>query len=154
EKQSIFSFQGAAPREYDAARRHFEKRFTGSDVAWRFVRFDHSFRSGENVLGAVDAVFREPAVYQSITSDRDGRPVHLALPGAVPGSVEIWPLVEPDPAPDLTAWEAPFDEVSETSPQVRLAAKIAETVRGFIDSGTPAGRERRPMRYGDVLILV
>jgi ATP-dependent helicase/nuclease subunit A len=154
EKQSIFSFQGAAPREYDAARRHFEKRFTGSDVAWRFVRFDHSFRSGENVLGAVDAVFREPAVYQSITSDRDGRPVHLALPGAAPGLVEIWPLIEPDPAPDLTAWEAPFDEVSETSPQVRLAAKIAATVRGCIDGGAPVGRERRPMRYGDVLILV
>src|SRR5262249_50474583 len=64
EKQSIFSFQGAAPREYEAARRHFESRFDGSDVAWRAVRFDHSFRSGENVLGAVDAVFREPSVYR------------------------------------------------------------------------------------------
>ncbi len=154
EKQSIFSFQGAAPREYDAARRHFESRFLGSDIAWRFVRFDHSFRSGENVLGAVDAVFREPAVYRSITSDHDGRPVHLALPGAVPGLVEIWPLIEPDPAPDTTAWEAPFDDISETSPQVRLAAKIAATVRGFIDDKTPVGRDRRPMRYGDVLILV
>ncbi len=154
EKQSIFSFQGAAPREYDAARRHFESHFVGSDVVWRFVRFDHSFRSGENVLGAVDAVFREPAVFRSVTSDPDGRPVHLALPGAVPGLVEIWPLIEPDPAPDMTAWEAPFDDISETSPQVRLAAKIAATVRGFIDGGTPVGRERRPMRYGDVLILV
>jgi ATP-dependent helicase/nuclease subunit A len=154
EKQSIFSFQGAAPREYEAARRHFERRFTGSDVAWRFVRFDHSFRSGENVLGAVDAVFREPAVYQSITSDADGRPVHLALPGAVPGLVEMWPLIEPDPVPETTAWQAPFDDISETSPQVRLAAKIAGTVRGFIDGGAPVGRERRPMRYGDVLILV
>jgi ATP-dependent helicase/nuclease subunit A len=154
EKQSIFSFQGAAPREYDAARRHFERRFEGSDVGWLFVRFDHSFRSGENVLGAVDAVFRAPAVYRSITSDPDGRPVHLALPGAAPGEVEIWPLIEPDPAPDLTAWQAPFDDVSETSPQVRLAARIAGTVRGFIRDGAPVGRERRPMRYGDVLILV
>jgi ATP-dependent helicase/nuclease subunit A len=154
EKQSIFSFQGAAPREYDAARRHFERRFTGSDVAWRFVRFDHSFRSGENVLGAVDAVFHAPEIYHSITADADGRPVHLALPGAVPGLVEIWPLVEPDPSPDLTAWEAPFDDISETSPQVRLAGRIAAAVRGFIDSGAPTGRERRPMRYGDVLILV
>jgi ATP-dependent helicase/nuclease subunit A len=154
EKQSIFSFQGAAPREYDAARRHFEGRFAGSDVAWRFVRFDHSFRSGENVLGAVDAVFREPDIYHSITSDHGGRPAHLALPDAVPGLVEIWPLIEPDPAPDLTAWQAPFDDVSETSPQVRLAARIAVAVRGLIAEGTPVGRERRPMRYGDVLILV
>jgi ATP-dependent helicase/nuclease subunit A len=154
EKQSIFSFQGAAPREYDAARRHFEEHFLASDVAWRFVRFDHSFRSGENVLGAVDDVFRFPEIYRSIASDCSGRLVHLALPGAAPGLVEIWPLIEPDPMPEMTAWDAPFDAVSETSPQVKLAAKIAATVQGFIDDGAPVGRERRAMRYGDVLILV
>jgi ATP-dependent helicase/nuclease subunit A len=154
EKQSIFSFQGAAPHEYDAARRHFEKIFLVSEVAWRFVRFDHSFRSGENVLGAVDLVFRSPEIYRSITSDRDGRPVHQALPGAVPGLVEIWPLVEPEPAPEMEGWDAPFDAVSETSPQVRLAQKIAATVRSAIDAGTPVGRERRVMRAGDVLVLV
>jgi ATP-dependent helicase/nuclease subunit A len=162
EKQSIFSFQGAAPREYEAARRHFEKHFltsgVTSDVSWRFVRFDHSFRSGENVLGAVDEVFRFPNIYRSIASNHDGKLVHklthLALPGAAPGLVEIWPLMEPDPLPDMTAWDAPFDAVSETSPQVKLAAKIAATLRGFIDGGTPVGAERRAMRYGDVLILV
>jgi ATP-dependent helicase/nuclease subunit A len=158
EKQSIFSFQGAAPREYDEARRYFEERFLGSEVAsgvsWRFVRFDHSFRSGENVLGAVDEVFRFPHIYRSIASDHDGKLVHLALPGAAPGLVEIWPLIEPDPLPDMTAWDAPFDAVSETSPQVRLADKIAATVRGFVEGGVPVGAERRAMRYGDVLILV
>ena len=154
EKQSIFSFQGAAPREYDAARRHFEKIFLASDVAWRFVRFDHSFRSGENVLGAVDEVFRLPDIYRSITSDRDGKLVHLALPDAAPGVVEIWPLIEPDPSPEIEAWDAPFDAFSETSPQVKLALKIATTVRGWIEGDAPVGRDRRPMRYGDVLILV
>jgi ATP-dependent helicase/nuclease subunit A len=158
EKQSIFSFQGAAPREYDAARRYFEERFRGCDVAWRFVRFDHSFRSGENVLSAVDEVFGSPDIYRSITSGGAGqlaqKPVHLALPGAAPGLVEIWPLIEPDPVPDMTAWDAPFDAVSETTPQVKLASKIAATVRGWIDSGAPVGAERRAMRYGDVLILV
>jgi ATP-dependent helicase/nuclease subunit A len=154
EKQSIFSFQGAAPREYDAARRHFENHFLASDVAWRFVRFDHSFRSGENVLGAVDDVFRFPEIYRSIASDHDGRLVHLALPGAMPGLVELWPLIEPAPVPEIAAWDAPFDAVSEASPQVKLASKIAVTVRSWIDDGTPVGRERRAMRYGDVLILV
>src|SRR5262249_25021829 len=136
------------------ARRYFQERFLASDVSWRFVRFDHSFRSGENVLGAVDEVFRFPDVYGSIASDRDGKLVHLALPGAAPGLGEIWPLTEPDASPDMTGWEAPFDAVSETSPQVKLAAEIAATVRGLIDSGAPVGAERRAMRYGDVLILV
>jgi ATP-dependent helicase/nuclease subunit A len=154
EKQSIFSFQGAAPREYDAARRHFEEQFRGCDVPWRFVRFDHSFRSGENVLSAVDQVFRFPDLYRSIASGHDGKLIHLPLPGATLGLVEIWPLIEPDPAPDMTAWDAPFDAVPETSPEVKLASKIAATVRGFIDSGAPVGAEQRAMRYGDVLILV
>ena len=154
EKQSIFSFQGAAPREYDAARRYFQGRFTGADVAWRAVRFDHSFRSGDNVLGAVDAVFADAGVYRSITAGGAGRPVHVALPGAVPGTVDIWPLTEPDPAPEITAWQAPFDAVAETSPQVKLAARIAGAVRGLVAAATPVGGDRRPMRYGDVLILV
>jgi len=154
EKQSIFSFQGAAPREYDAARRHFEKHFHASGAAWRFVRFDHSFRSGENVLGAVDEVFRLPRIYRSITSECDGRPVHLALPGTAPGIVEIWPLIEPDPAPEIEAWDAPFDAVSETSPQVKLASRIAATVRGWIAGRAPVHGEDRAMRFGDVLILV
>ena len=46
EKQSIFSFQGAAPQEYEAARRHFAAAYETGDVGWRFVRFDHSFRRG------------------------------------------------------------------------------------------------------------
>jgi ATP-dependent helicase/nuclease subunit A len=154
EKQSIFSFQGAAPRRYDAMRRHFAGAFSMSEVAWRFVRLDHSFRSGPNVLGAVDAVFRSPDIHRSITSDRDGMLAHQALPDAAPGLVEIWPLIEADPAPDIEAWDAPFDTVPETSPQVRLARKIAETVRGHIEAGEPVGRERRPMRAGDVLVLV
>src|SRR5215467_741318 len=154
EKQSIFSFQGAAPREYDAARRHFEKIFQASEVGWRFVQFGHSFRSGENVLGAVDEVFRLPDIYRSITSDHEGRPVHLSLPDAVPGLVDIWPLIEPDPSPEIEGWDAPFDAVSEMSPQVKLASKIVATVRGWIDGGAPVGREGRPMQYGDLLILV
>ena len=154
EKQSIFSFQGAAPHQYDAMRRHFASAFSISDVDWRFVRFDHSFRSGANVLGAVDEVFRPPAIYRSITSDRDGMLAHQALPGAVPGIVEIWPLIEADDGPNIEAWDAPFDTVPETSPQVQLARKIAEGVRSAIATGEPVGRERRPMREGDVLVLV
>ena len=74
EKQSIFSFQGAAPRQYEEMRRHFAAVFSASEIGWRHVRFDHSFRSGPNVLGAVDAVFASAAIHRSITSDEAGMP--------------------------------------------------------------------------------
>ncbi len=154
EKQSIFSFQGAAPREYDVARQHFARAFAIAEVRWRVVQLDYSFRSGPNVLGAVDEVFRREEIYRSVTTDAGGILAHQALPDAVPGIVEIWPLIEAEPAPDMEAWDAPFDAVSETSPQVLLAHKIAATVRGYIDARVSVGRERRPMQYGDVLVLV
>jgi ATP-dependent helicase/nuclease subunit A len=154
EKQSIFSFQDAAPRRYEEMRAYFAKAYTISEVAWRDVRLDFSFRSGENVLGAVDEVFGAPRIARSIVADSGGVLRHQALPDAVPGLVEIWPLIEPDPVPEPEPWEAPFDELSRTSPQAKLARKIAETVRDLVVARTPVGRERKPMRYGDVLVLV
>jgi ATP-dependent helicase/nuclease subunit A len=154
EKQSIFSFQGAAPRQYEEMRRHFAALFSVSEIGWRHVRFDHSFRSGPNVLGAVDAVFASAAIHRSITSDEAGMPAHLALPAAVPGVVEVWPMVEAEPKTEMEAWDAPFDALPESSPRAKLAAKIARTVRGWIVAGTPVGDNRRPLTPGDVLILV
>ena len=58
EKQSIFSFQGAAPREFDEMRRHFDALHRSAKLEFVATEFKHSFRSGENVLGAVDKVFR------------------------------------------------------------------------------------------------
>jgi ATP-dependent helicase/nuclease subunit A len=154
EKQSIFSFQGAAPRQYDEMRRYFAKLFGGPETAWRQVQFDYSFRSGPNVLGAVDEVFASAAIYKSITTDPAGMPKHLALPAAVPGVVEIWPLVEAEPRADIEGWDAPFDAVSESSPRAMLAERIAVAVRGWIAGAEAVGPDRRPLRAGDVLVLV
>ncbi len=154
EKQSIFSFQGAAPRMYDEMRRYFAALFGGSDTDWRHVLFDYSFRSGPNVLGAVDEVFGSVDIYHSITTDAAGMPKHLALPASVPGVVEIWPVIEAEPMAEIEGWDAPFDAVSESSPRARLAEKIAATVRGWIAGGVGVGAERRPLTAGDVLVLV
>ena len=154
EKQSIFSFQGAAPRQYEEMRKYFATLFGGSETVWRHVTFDHSFRSGRNVLGAVDEVFGAVDIYRSITTDAAGMPRHLALPAAVPGVVEIWPVIEAEPAAEIEGWDAPFDAVSETSPRAKLAEKIAATVRGWIAGGAIVGAERRPLTAGDVLVLV
>jgi ATP-dependent helicase/nuclease subunit A len=154
EKQSIFSFQGAAPRQYEEMRRYFAAVFSVSEIGWRHVRFDHSFRSGPNVLGAVDKVFASAAIHRSITSDEAGMPRHLALPDAMPGDVEVWPMIEPEAKVEIEAWDAPFDAVPESSPRAKLAAKIAGTVRGWIADGILVDAPRRPLTPGDVLILV
>src|SRR5664279_3015418 len=145
EKQSIFSFQGAAPRAFDEMRREFAGQFDTPEQGWRYLRFHHSFRSGENVLGGVDRVFRAREVYMSVTTDAGGVPPHMALPDAAPGLVELWPLIAPAERREIEGWDAPFATESEISPRVVLARRIAAQVKLWIARG------RKP---GDVLVLV
>jgi ATP-dependent helicase/nuclease subunit A len=154
EKQSIFSFQGAVPKKFDEMRRHFEGAYVAIGAEWRYLRFEHSFRSGPNVLGAVNEVFASRAVYASVTTDEAGIAPHLALPDAAPGVVEIWPLMRPQDRREIEGWDAPFDALSVTSPQVRLARRIADTIANGIARRERLGRERKPMTAGDVLVLV
>ena len=145
EKQSIFSFQGARPREFDAMRRQFERQFDNPQQGWRYLRFHRSFRSGQSVLGSVDRVFAAREVYASITTDEIGIPEHQALPDAAPGFVELWPLIQAADRREIEGWDAPFDTESEESPRVRLARKIANNVKRWTGQG---------LKAGDVLILV
>lgn len=155
EKQSIFSFQGAVMREFDERRRFFEPRFKAASLKFESVRFTRSFRSGDSVLTAVDATFRDAEVFRSITSDARGMALHEALEDAAPGTVDLWELEEPEDRPDIEGWRAPFDAKPETSPQVRLARRIADHIAGMIgrDSVMHEGTVR-PVSAGDILILV
>ena len=154
EKQSIFSFQDAAPKEFALMRRHFERAHQGAGLDFLIRKFEHSFRSGDSVLGAVDEVFKAKQIAASVTADSDGFPPHIALPDAPPSLVEIWEPMKPDERSDIEGWDAPFDTVSETSPRVKLAQRIARAVRRLVDDRMPVGIDRRAARYGDVLVLV
>src|SRR6185503_7745170 len=50
EKQSIFSFQGAAPHEFDLRRRALKKKFEDAGLKFDPVSFTYSFRSGPAIL--------------------------------------------------------------------------------------------------------
>ena len=146
EKQSIYSFQNAAPKEFAEMRRYFERRHTSVGLEFVFRELKHSFRSGESILAAVDLVFKSAEMAASVSSDAGGFPPHLALPDVLPGVVEIWEPEKPDERREIEGWDAPFDLVNETSPRVKLARRIARHVRGQIARGAA--------KSGDVLVLV
>src|SRR5712675_2451351 len=156
EKQSIFSFQGAVPREFDTRRRGLEKKFIDAGLKFDPVSFTYSFRSGPAILQSVDYVFREQAIYRSIHSAESGYPIHNFLADAGPSLIDLWELQLPDGRQDIEGWRAPFDAVSETSPEVRLARHIQAEIRSLVESGAMTGptADRRPLRYGDMLVLV
>src|SRR4051812_14168256 len=144
EKQSIFSFQGAAPREFDGMRKHFMVEHDKAQLGFVSTEFKHSFRSGEIVLDAVDKVFFPPHAHAGLTAD-PVPPIHEALPETAPGLVEIWDLAASDEREAIEPWDAPFDIQNVSSATVKLAARIARSVAAWRRKGRLAK---------DVLILV
>ena len=144
EKQSIFSFQGAAPHAFYDNRRYFEQLFSGTDTQFIEKKFEVSFRSGDSVLGAVDLVYSRPEAFRGLAAD-PVKTVHRSLPDAAPGLVELWPLIEPAEKREMEGWDAPFDTESEESPRVLLARRIAAHVKLWMTHG---------LKAGDVLVLV
>ena len=155
EKQSIFSFQGAAPAQFEQSKRHYAAALAKGGLRFTDLKFKYSFRSAPLVLDAVDIVFKRPEAFAGLT-EVPGATVHEAVRANAPGTVELWPMIEPDEKIKLEGWDAPFDESSETSPRVRLARKIAKTIRGWIKRGDLVGDgdKRHPVRAGDILVLV
>src|ERR1700729_2264200 len=107
EKQSIFSFQGAAPREFDTRRRFLERKFTDAGLKFDPVSFTYSFRSGAAILQSVDHVFRDEMIYRSIHSAETGYPIHNSLTDAGPSLIDLWELQLPDARQEIEGWPAP-----------------------------------------------
>ncbi|MGY3645425.1 double-strand break repair helicase AddA [Bradyrhizobium sp. LM4.3] len=131
EKQSIFSFQGAEPREFDRRRYDLRRKFEAANLKFDPVSFNYSFRSGAAILHSVDQVFREETIYRSIHAEK-AYPVHNALADAGPSVIELWDLAIADERQEIEGWRAPFDGVAATSPEVKLARRIqTEIKRGW-----------------------
>jgi ATP-dependent helicase/nuclease subunit A len=155
EKQSIFSFQGAAPREFDARRWELKKKFEDAELRFESIPFTYSFRSGQTLLKSVDHVFRDEAIYRSIHAEK-AYPLHEALPDAGPSQIDLWELSVADDKQDIEGWRAPFDGVPVTSAEVKLSKRIQSEIGRLVAGGTMTGRlgNRRRLSYGDVLVLV
>ncbi|MEZ5946230.1 double-strand break repair helicase AddA [Hyphomonas sp.] len=161
EKQSIYSFQGADPSQLLAQFQSFHGR--NPDLLRESMEM--SFRSGPEILTYVDEVWNgappipnAPAPQPPDTADIVR---HMARRSNQPGCVDLWPLVEKEPEKDDDAWARPVNAMRSSSPEAKLARKVAEAVRGMIDAHetvwveTADGKwKRRAIRAEDVLILV
>jgi ATP-dependent helicase/nuclease subunit A len=153
EKQSIYSFQGADPSGLGKIKERFVALTQGAEKTMESPQLLHSFRSTPAVLSAVDTVFSSLAANDGLGRDGEA-PTHLAYREDQPGKVEFWPVVEPRDGPDERPWYEPVDQTEPDAPHLRLAEGIATRIRQWLDDGTHLPSRERPIRPGDVLILV
>lgn len=141
DKQSIYSFQGADPRQFDTTRRELETKAAHSQVAFEGrVPLRLSFRSTRDVLSAVDTVFARDEALAGVTlEDALVHEPHRAERGLV----ELWPIIKGTKSDEPEDWLAPYDAVR--APHLRLADAIADRIASMVQAG------RAP---GDVLILL
>jgi len=149
-KQSIYSFQGANAKLFDAKEIDLGKRIAAA-APYANVPLKASFRTTAPVLQFVDKLFEPPAVFGGVS---DAAPEHHCTREGAAGSVEIWPLIRRDAAPAAHAWDAPLDQASATSPARQLAERVAAEIRGWLETGQILQSQGRPIAPGDIMILV
>ncbi len=151
-KQSIYSFQGADPAEFDRMKAEFRDRLSGTASHLQDLEMEYSFRSGAAILSAVDATFagRE-------TSGFSQREPHKAFKTTMPSRVDLWPVQEKTENPPKGDWFLPVDRCKPDDPPSLLAQKIVSEMKALIGTPLPgkdAEDPARPIGPGDFLILV
>ena len=152
EKQSIFSFQGADPTEFEKMRAMFAQKAKDADLAWDDCPLIDSYRSVEPVLALVDRVFSDEARANALAPG--ARKVrHTVKRIGQAGLVELWSTEKPDPKEKPDPWTVPVDFVSPSSPVARLARRVCALIERLI-GGERLLSQDRPIRAGDILVLV
>ena len=156
-KQSIYSFQGADPREFDRMQSEFANRLSTGNNPLQDMEMAFSFRSSHAILSLVDETFSK--------AEQSGFApglTHKAFKADMPGRVDLWPVIPPPEKEDQPDWHTPVDVKAPNDPSVILARRVAETIADLIRSKHPIPTEpeeggpylSRPIEPGDFLILV
>lgn len=157
QKQSIYSFQGADPAEFDRMQNYFKTRMEQVQSPFQSQLLAHSFRSAEPILRLVDYTLQGHA-----ENGLGGLVKHISFKPNMPGRVDWWPVVEKPEEPEKKDWFDPTDKPAGNNETVVLAKEIAENIKQMCQGGALIPEEDgntdsynlRPITEGDFLILV
>jgi ATP-dependent helicase/nuclease subunit A len=153
EKQSIMSVQGADVACYRRFRQLFAARAEAGRQPWREEPLGRSFRSAKPILELVDAVFADPAAREGVVSGADW-PAHECFLTTAKGQVEVWPLIEGEPADKAEGWQLPDRHEAISRSETRLARAIARQIFEWRRDQVPLPSTGQPIRAGDVMVLL
>ena len=149
-KQSIYSFQGADPKEFDKMYHYFESRIQN----FAKVQLDVSFRSTKAIMDCVNMLFSQELPKKGVVPDGEAIN-HLPYRLGEGGQVEVLPLVKEDKKEKNDYnWVLPVIREQKASLSARLAKLVAENIKKLVESKQILASKNRPVRYGDFMFLV
>ncbi len=152
-KQSIFSFQGAVPEEFERMRLFFEQKVEAAGKKWNNVPMYISFRSVQSVIDAVNLVLQSPVPRDGVVAP-DENATHISFRKNQGGLVEVWELEKKKPDDTRQPFTKPVERTFSQTPTTRLAQKIARRIARMVRGGEILESQNRPIRAGDILVLV
>ncbi|MCZ2327953.1 double-strand break repair helicase AddA [Bartonella sp. F02] len=151
EKQSIYSFQGAAPENFAENGRIIQKKIQQINQKFEKIQLHYSFRSTAEVLKSVDLVFETPENYKGLSAD-NVKTIHEPIRINSPGSVIVWDAIAAETNELPHDWHSPVDYLD--TPQIQLAERVAETIANWLHKGEMLPGKGRLLRASDIMILV
>lgn len=157
EKQSIFSFQRADPKEFARRKKMFGALVQKSGGKWREVDMEIAFRSSPAITQAVDAVFANPEASDGLfdqdeAADKQVR--HDPFRRGQAGMVELHPIIRAEKTEEAKPWSLPLTREDVSDPAADLADQIADQIKDWLDKGEQLPSRKRPVNPADIMILV
>lgn len=153
EKQSIYRFQGADPSGFARMAEKFGDSLKALEQTWRDIELEVSFRSTPAILRFVDSVFEQADAHQGLSASGGGTK-HIAYRQDAPGKIVRWPMIDPPEKQEDQPWLSPVDAAHPGTPLNLLAKRIAQELRDWFNKGRILETKNRPVRPGDILILL
>lgn len=150
-KQSIFSFQGADLRSFEAYRDKFRAAAQDAGQRWLDGALSVSFRSTEPVLALTDAVFAQGKVRAGVVDGNETLKHSISRVGQA-GKVILWPLTQAMQGDEPPDWAVLETYQQAESAIALLARKIGDYIAQRLQEPLPS--KDRLARPGDFLILV
>ena len=150
QKQSIFSFQRAAPEKFIEMRAWFKDKIENSNKSFEDLQFNVSFRSVKSVLKLVDHIFAIPEIQKGLDINEIN---HEAYRYTQAGLVELWPLFENPKKEEFNPWDPPTEVVNSSSGAAQMAAHVGDTIENWLGKENLESYNRK-IKAGDIMILV
>lgn len=154
EKQSIYSFQGAAPQAFNEMRDYFAGQLEQAEKQLNRVSLAYSFRSAPPILRIVDQMLDGDPRRAGLDPQDSEDWRHRAFHDELPGRVEVWPYVVKADKPDPPDWFDPVDAPSPSAPELIIAQQVADQIVDLIGTPLTTTKGTRPVTPGDILVLV
>lgn len=152
-KQSIYSFQGAAPKRFMEQQDITEHHFKHIGARFEPMALTQSRRTAPLILRLVDTLLSLPHMQAACVSPR-AITQHATVHAGQPSRVTCWPAVKRVSTKSASPFELCDEYVHLDTSKVEWAHMLAATIGAWLENGRILASRGRAVVPSDILILL